>query len=368
MSVRSKLLALALLTAVAACAGVYTWASFVATSKNDANSIASGTVILSDNDGSSALLSLTAAQPGATDTGGIKVTYGGTLPATVRLYGTTTGSGLDQYLNLTVTRGIFNPTEPAFDSCTNFQADATNYVGAGAGVVYSGTLQGFPDGYAGAVVDPTTGLAGVMDDRRGSRVPVSGDAAEQLRGRGPCRGSDLHVGGQEPVTRRLRSILAMAAALCAAAFGAALAYAAFVATTSNSGNSFQAASCFSMQRMASGSYVGDGVDNRVIAVGFQPNLVIVKADTAQIAVSRSSSHDRRCVQADGRRHGIRRRPHPVAHRHRVHDRAERRRSTPAAPPTAGSPSSPAAEPSRSAATRATAAPRRSPAPASSPST
>ena len=185
MSTRRKLLALALVTAVAACAGAYTWSAFVANSKNDGDAIASGTVSLTDNDSGGALLGLAAAQPGASDTGCIKVTYGGTLPATVRLYGTTTGSGLDQYLDLTVTRGTFNPTEPAFDSCTNFQADATNYIGAGAGVVYSGTLQGFPDGYAGALVDPTSGspeswTAGEVHVYRFQVTLQSNSAAEGL--------------------------------------------------------------------------------------------------------------------------------------------------------------------------------------------
>lgn len=154
---RSRVLALVLVTAVVSAAGSYTWAAFIANTKNNGNSIASGTVALSLNDSGSALLTLSTAQPGASDTGCIKVTYTGSLASTVRLYGATTGSGLDQYLNLTVTRGSYTPSEPSFDSCTNFQADATNYIGAGAGVVYSGTLQGFPDTYGAAIVDPTTG-------------------------------------------------------------------------------------------------------------------------------------------------------------------------------------------------------------------
>jgi hypothetical protein len=95
--------------------------------------------------------------PGNTTSGCIKVIYDGSLPASVRLYGTTTGSGLDQYLNLTVTRGSYNAPEPAFKSCTNFQADSTDYLGSGAGVVYSGTLQGYPDNYGSGLVDPTSG-------------------------------------------------------------------------------------------------------------------------------------------------------------------------------------------------------------------
>jgi hypothetical protein len=85
------------------------------------------------------------------------VTYDGTLPAAVRLHGTTTGSGLDQYLDLKVTRGTYSPSTPAFKSCTNFQPDTTNYTGAGNGVIYSGTLQGYPDDYASGLVDPLSG-------------------------------------------------------------------------------------------------------------------------------------------------------------------------------------------------------------------
>jgi hypothetical protein len=75
----------------------------------------------------------------------------------VRLHGTTTGSGLDQYLDLKVTRGVYSPSDPAFKSCTNFQADGTNYIGAGNGVIYNGTLQAFPDDYASGLVDPLSG-------------------------------------------------------------------------------------------------------------------------------------------------------------------------------------------------------------------
>ena len=84
-------------------------------------------------------------------------------------------------------------------------------------------------------------------------------------------------------------IATAAVALVAATLGGRLAYAAFVATTSNSGNSLQAGACFNTQRMATGSYTGDAVDNRAISAGFQPNVVIVKADAAQVAITRTSS-------------------------------------------------------------------------------
>jgi hypothetical protein len=157
MSGRAKLLAIALVTAIAAGAGSYTFAAFVATTGNTGNSISSGTVSVSDNDSDTALLALTTALPGATDTGCIKVTYNGSLGSAIRLHGTTGGSGLDQYLDLRITRGTYTLPEPGYDSCTNFQPDSTDYIGAGAGVIYNGTLQGFPDSYAAGLTDPTAG-------------------------------------------------------------------------------------------------------------------------------------------------------------------------------------------------------------------
>ena len=152
-----RLGALGALALLVPLAGGVTFAAYTATTQNDANRIEAGSVKLSDNGDGTSLMSLSAAVPGNTTNACIRVTYDGSLASTVRLYGTTTGSGLDQYLDLKVTRGTYNPTTPAFKSCTNFQADGTNYLGAGNGVIYNGTLQGFPDNYAAGLVDPTSG-------------------------------------------------------------------------------------------------------------------------------------------------------------------------------------------------------------------
>jgi hypothetical protein len=118
------------------------------------NLFSAGTVYLSDNDAGAALLSLSAAVPGATDTGCIRVTYGGSLDANVRLYATVSGA-LAPYLTLSVTRGT--ETAPSFDSCSTFTADPIDYRGVGPGVVYSGLLSAYPTGYATGLVDPPTG-------------------------------------------------------------------------------------------------------------------------------------------------------------------------------------------------------------------
>lgn len=114
-------------------------------------------VCIADNDADSAMFTLSNMAPGSTESGCIKVTYNGNLTSRVRLYGGTGGTGLAPYLNLRVTRGIFTPTDPLFDSCANFSPDATDFIGAGAGVIYNGTLQGYADDYAAGLQDPTPG-------------------------------------------------------------------------------------------------------------------------------------------------------------------------------------------------------------------
>jgi len=148
-------LTLLILALLGVIVGVGTWSAFSATTQNSGNSFATGTVVLTDDDAGAAMLTLANAKPGDSDTSCIIVTYTGTLPANVRLYGTTGGTGLDQYLDLVVTRGTKAPG--GFDSCAGFSADATNYIGSGAGVIYSGTLQGWADSYAAGLVDPTPG-------------------------------------------------------------------------------------------------------------------------------------------------------------------------------------------------------------------
>jgi predicted ribosomally synthesized peptide with SipW-like signal peptide len=135
-------------------AGVGSYSAFTATTSNTGNSFASGTVAIEDNDGNTAMLSLANAKPGDSDTSCIKVKYTGSLASTVRLYGSISGA-MTSYMTVTITRGT--DASPVFDNCTNFVADATNYIGAGNGVMYQGALNAFPSTYAAGVVDPTSG-------------------------------------------------------------------------------------------------------------------------------------------------------------------------------------------------------------------
>jgi len=147
-------LATGALLVIAAVNGVVgSLAVLSAQTRNPSNTFSTGTVIIGDNSSGSTLFTLSAADPGSSASGCIKVTSTGSIGSTVRLYGTSTG-GLGAYINLTITRGTDG--SPSYASCANFSADATNYLGSGNGVIYSGTLAAFPSTYTTGVIDPTT--------------------------------------------------------------------------------------------------------------------------------------------------------------------------------------------------------------------
>ena len=151
--------ALLLVTLASAVMG-WTWSTFTATRGAGSNSFATGTVVIGDNDGSTAMLAISGGMPAAFDEGCITVDYSGTLPATVKLYGSQTAAStpsLAQYLDLRITRGTFS-SAPSFDACGTFTPDATDYLGAGSGVIYNGTLAAFDSahtGFANGLTDPS---------------------------------------------------------------------------------------------------------------------------------------------------------------------------------------------------------------------
>jgi hypothetical protein len=136
---RKLLMSLIAVALTAMSIAAATWSSFSSTTANPSNGFSAGTVNISDND-AGATFSLPNMVPGTTVSGCIQVTYTGSLTSAVHLYGSASGA-LQPYLNLTVTRG--SESAPSFPSCSSFTPDATDYMGAGAGVVYSGTLANF---------------------------------------------------------------------------------------------------------------------------------------------------------------------------------------------------------------------------------
>lgn len=146
-----------------ATVGMGTWAAFSATTVNTGNSFSTGSMTLTDNDSGSALLALSNAGPGATDTGCLQVTYSSDVGnAGVRLFGTVTGD-LDPYLTVVVTRSELAGTCAAMGATTE---------------VFNGTLDTFAADYA-------TGVGGGVQWATGDTyayhfsVTLSNDTAAQ---------------------------------------------------------------------------------------------------------------------------------------------------------------------------------------------
>lgn len=159
MSLRARIAATAVVLALLGAAiGDATWSAFRFSGANPGDTFAAGTVILSDNDAGSALVTLARARPGESTSGCVKYTYTGSLPSTLRYYATVTGT-LGPYLTLKVTRGT--QTASTFPSCTGFTPDTRDYFGYGSGVLYNGALSGIDSTYATGLDDPDATTGGV---------------------------------------------------------------------------------------------------------------------------------------------------------------------------------------------------------------
>jgi hypothetical protein len=154
MRKKHKVLMTALVIGLAGALGGFgIFAAFSSTTTNPGNSFAAGTVTLSDNDGGTALFNASNQKPGDNDRC-IKVTYTGTLDATVKLYSSAiTGDGSS--FNVTVTKG-------AGDA-----ADCSDFV-AGSDVYASNTLANFSGSHSnftnGLAVNPGAATKWVTND------------------------------------------------------------------------------------------------------------------------------------------------------------------------------------------------------------
>jgi len=111
------------------------YSAFSATTVNPTSNWTAGNVALTDDDNNTALFNATGLKPGSTGVNCITVTSTGSLPSTVKLYGTnaSTTNALASNINLTVEQG----TGGGFGSCTGFTPATTS------GTLYSGTVAGF---------------------------------------------------------------------------------------------------------------------------------------------------------------------------------------------------------------------------------
>ena len=126
--VREALLLISLLGLGVAAGGASTWADWAAATQNTGNTVATGSVALSDSDGGSSVFAFSGISPGAQPSRCVLVTNAGTVGVDVLLNGTVTGS-LKDHMTIKVTRGAKNAT------CAS--------PGTGT-VLYDGELNAFP--------------------------------------------------------------------------------------------------------------------------------------------------------------------------------------------------------------------------------
>jgi predicted ribosomally synthesized peptide with SipW-like signal peptide len=119
------------------------FSAFSSQTSSDGNVVTAGSVTLADNDAGAAVYSLTNARPGASATSCIRVSYGGSLDADVKLYTPSTIGPLGPHVTLKIEPGT--QASSTFPSCTGFTADGA--------AIYDGALSAFPTSYTGGVVD-----------------------------------------------------------------------------------------------------------------------------------------------------------------------------------------------------------------------
>ncbi len=128
---RQQLVAGAAVPAALLASGAMVWQSsysaFSATTSNPTNNWSAGTVALADDDSNTAMFTATNLKPGSTASKCIAVTSSGSLPATVKLYGTSYSTTLNLAGNLTLQ--VEEGTGGSFATCTGFTPSSTLFTG-----------------------------------------------------------------------------------------------------------------------------------------------------------------------------------------------------------------------------------------------
>jgi hypothetical protein len=123
---RKLLLTSLVLVASLVVAGFGVFAAFTATTSNTGNSVASGTVVVTDSDAGTAMYVISNVAPGASNQRCIRVTYSGTLPSRIHLYRSNTVTNGSAF-NLLVENGT--GLTGTFPSCTGFTPITTVFTG-----------------------------------------------------------------------------------------------------------------------------------------------------------------------------------------------------------------------------------------------
>jgi predicted ribosomally synthesized peptide with SipW-like signal peptide len=128
------LLSMLIVGLAALVAGGSAYSAFSATTANEGNQFATGTVVIGDNSAGSSMYQVSNQAPGHPVERCIAVAYTGSVEAGVRMYASPV-SALGDHIELTVTAGSL-PDGTTFPDCTGFTA---------ANVVFDSTLKAFTD-------------------------------------------------------------------------------------------------------------------------------------------------------------------------------------------------------------------------------
>ena len=157
---RKVLLSLLIVGMAGGLAGVGTMSAFSSDTQSPGNTFAAGTVYVSDSDGgTAAMYAASNRKPLQPVESCIKVTYQGTLDATMKLYTLSTIGSLGQYVDLTVEKGT-SSGNPTFPGCGVFTSQATIFTGTLAAFAstknsYANGVSAFPGSATKWVADDT---------------------------------------------------------------------------------------------------------------------------------------------------------------------------------------------------------------------
>ncbi len=159
---RNLLTTLLVLGVVGSVAGWGVYSAFTATTTNSGNTVTAGTVSISQHAGSTTLYSASNQGPGSTTVGCVRVTYGGSLASSVKLYSSSVTNGTA--FNLKVERGSSLSSPDNTMNCTGFSSSSTPY---------DADLGSFASTYAGGVDGKAGGAAWATSDSVDYRFTIT---------------------------------------------------------------------------------------------------------------------------------------------------------------------------------------------------
>lgn len=149
---RRILLVMLLLGLVGSAGSAGTLSAFSSTTVNAGNVFRAGTVLLSDNDGGvTPMFNVTNAKPTYSETHCIRLTYGGSLDAAVKIYTASSIGAVGQYVTMTITQGT--------EASSTFPTCQAGFTAFGSNPVFSGKLCCTAGSFASQYTGFATGLA-----------------------------------------------------------------------------------------------------------------------------------------------------------------------------------------------------------------